>query len=124
MVFLGMESASISAGEIKNPEVNIKRSTIIGNYFASIIYLLLSILAMGGLSQGDLANSDAPLASIINSITGLSWGGSFISLAIAISAAGTASGCILTTVELHMLLVKMDYFLNFLAKLAQNSKHL
>jgi amino acid transporter len=95
--FVGLESASISGGEIKNPEVNIKKSTIIGTILASIIYILLSVLAMGGLSQGDLANSEAPLSAIINNITGQSWGGSFISIGIAISAAGTASGWILTT---------------------------
>ncbi|MDS0525546.1 amino acid permease [Clostridium sp. SHJSY1] len=95
--FIGLESASLSGGEIKNPEVNIKRSTIIGTILATIIYLLLSFLAMGGLSQTDLASSDAPLSAIINHITGQSWGGSFISIGIAISAAGTASGWILTT---------------------------
>jgi amino acid transporter len=95
--FIGLESASLSGGEIKNPEVNIRKSTIIGTILASVIYLLLSVLAMGGLSQGDLSTSDAPLSAIINNITGQSWGGSFISIGIAISAAGTASGWILTT---------------------------
>ena len=66
--FVGLESAVVSGGEIKNPEVNIRRSTVIGTIFASIIYLLLSILAMGGLSQADLASSNAPLSSIINNL--------------------------------------------------------
>lgn len=95
--FVGLESAVISGGEIKNPEVNIKRSTILGTIFASIIYILLSVLAMGGLSQSELATSDAPLSAIINSITGGTWGGAFISLGIVISAAGAASGWIMTT---------------------------
>ncbi|MBE6049665.1 MAG: amino acid permease [Clostridium sp.] len=95
--FIGLEGAAISAGEIKNPEVNVKRSTILGTIFAAIFYIILSVLAMGGLSQAELAVSDAPLADIINNITGASWGGNFISLGIVISASGACSGWILTT---------------------------
>ena len=58
--FVGLESAVVSGGEIKNPEVNIRRSTVIGTIFASIIYLLLSILAMGGLSQAILLHLMRP----------------------------------------------------------------
>lgn len=95
--FIGLEGASISAGEIENPEKNIRRSTLIGTGLAAVIYIILSILSMGGMSQNALALSDAPLADIINNITNSSWGGSFISLGIIISAAGATSGWILTT---------------------------
>lgn len=95
--FVGLESAVITGGEIKNPEINIRRSTIIGTILASIIYIILSVLAMGGLSQTDLASSNAPLADIINNITGSTWGGSFIAIGIIISASGAACGWIMTT---------------------------
>lgn len=98
--FIGLESAAISGGEIKNPEKNIKRSTFLGTLFAAIIYLFLSVLSMGAIPQADLAAADAPLASIINHVTGASWGGSFISLGIVVSAAGAISGWILTTARL------------------------
>ncbi|MBE6047713.1 MAG: amino acid permease [Clostridium sp.] len=114
--FVGLESASISAGEIKNPEKNIKRSTILGTVLASIIYLILSILSMGGLSQKALATSNAPLADIINNITNASWGGSFISLGIIISAAGAASGWILTTARAAYAAGEDGLFPNFFSK--------
>lgn len=98
--FIGLESAAISGGEIKNPEKNIKRSTFLGTLFAAIIYLFLSVLSMGAMPQADLAAADAPLASIINHVTGASWGGSFISLGVVVSAAGAISGWILTTARL------------------------
>ena len=98
--FIGLESAAISGGEIKNPEKNIKRSTFLGTLLAAIIYLFLSVLSMGTMSQADLAATDAPLASIINHVTGASWGGSFISLGIVISTTGAISGWILTTARL------------------------
>lgn len=98
--FIGLESASISGGEIKNPEVNIRKSTFLGTLFVAIIYLVIAILAMGSLPQGELAHSSAPLAAIINQITGKTWGGGFIALGIIISATGALSGWILTTARL------------------------
>ena len=114
--FIGLESAAISAGEIENPEKNIKKSTIIGTILAAIIYIILSILAMGGLSQAALAASDAPLADIINNITGSSWGGAFISFGIIISAAGAASGWLLTTARAAYAAGEDDLFPIFFAK--------
>ena len=90
--FIGLESAAISGGEIKNPETNIKRSTFLGTVFVAIIYLMISVLAMGTLPQAELAQSSAPIAAIINKVTGATWGGSFIAIGIIISAVGAISG--------------------------------
>lgn len=115
--FVGLESAAVSGGEIKNPTVNIKRSTILGTVLASVIYLILSILAMGGLPQDVLATSEAPLSEIINHITGATWGGSFISLGIVISAAGAASGWILTTARISYAAGEEGLFPKFFSKI-------
>lgn len=111
--FIGLESAAISGGEIKNPEKNIKRSTFLGTLFAAIIYLFLSVLAMGSLPQATLAVSEAPLSSIINHITGATWGGAFISLGIVISASGAMSGWVLTTARLSFAAGKDGLFPKF-----------
>lgn len=115
--FIGLESAAISGGEIKNPEKNIKRSTFLGTLLAAVIYLFLSILSMGAMSQADLAAADAPLASIINHVTGANWGGSFIALGIVISAAGATSGWILTTARLSFAAGEDNLFPKFFAKI-------
>lgn len=115
--FIGLESAAISGGEIKNPEKNIKRSTFLGTLFAAIIYLFLSVLSMGAMSQADLAAADAPLASIINHVTGATWGGAFISLGIVISAAGATCGWILTTARLSFAAGEDNLFPKFFAKI-------
>lgn len=114
--FIGLESASISGGEIKNPEVNIKRSTFLGTLFVAIIYLFISVIAMGALPQQELAISSAPLASIINRITGATWGGAFIALGIIISATGALSGWVLTTARLSFAAGEDQLFPHFFAK--------
>ncbi|SEF61003.1 amino acid/polyamine/organocation transporter, APC superfamily (TC 2.A.3) [Caloramator fervidus] len=95
--FVGLECATIPAGEIKNPERNIKLSTIYGTLITALVYILISILAIGAMPQGKLATSNAPLADIINYATGGKWGGTLIALGAAISTLGATSGWILVT---------------------------
>lgn len=95
--FVGLESATVPAGEIKNPERNVKLSTIYGTLITAIIYIIISVLAMGAMEQSTLAESSAPLADIINKVTGGGWGGNFIAFGAIISTLGATSGWILTT---------------------------
>jgi amino acid transporter len=95
--FVGIESATVPAGEIKNPRVNIRKSTIIGTLLAAIIYIMVSVVGMGVLDQATLAQSKAPLADIINKATGGTWGGNFIAAGAIVSALGATSGWVLTT---------------------------
>lgn len=114
--FVGLESAAISGGEIKNPEKNIRRSTVLGTLLAVIIYIFLSILAMGSMPQDMLAKAQAPLADILNHVTGSTWGGYFISGGIVISAAGALSGWVLTTARLAYAAGEDKLFPKFFAK--------
>jgi basic amino acid/polyamine antiporter, APA family len=68
--FLGVETATIPAGNIKNPEVTIPRATIIGTVITIIIYLMSSVSIMGILPQEQLAASSAPFAEAAE----LMWG--------------------------------------------------
>ena len=95
--FIGIESATVPAGEIKDPKRNIRRSTIYGTLIAATVYVIVSIVGMGVLDQSTLASSNAPLADIINKATGGTWGGNFIALGAIVSALGASSGWILTT---------------------------
>lgn len=95
--FVGLESATVPAGEIKDPEKNIRKSTVYGTLITAIIYILISVLAIGGMEQAKLAESKAPLADIINAVTGGTWGGTFIALGAVISTLGATSGWILVT---------------------------
>jgi basic amino acid/polyamine antiporter, APA family len=95
--FVGIESATVPAGEIKNPGKNIRRSTIYGTLIAAAVYIVVSVVGMGVLDQSTLAGSNAPLADIINKATGGTWGGDFIALGAIVSTLGASSGWILTT---------------------------
>jgi basic amino acid/polyamine antiporter, APA family len=95
--YVGIESSTIPAAEIKNSGENIRKSTIYGTIISGLIFIIVSIASMGVLEQSVLAESEAPLADIINAATGKTWGGNFIALGAVISTLGASSGWILTT---------------------------
>ena len=94
--FIGLESATVAAGEIKDPEKNVKRSTIYGLVISAIIYLAISIASMGAMSNEDLAKSTAPLTDILTRALG-SAVGIVISVIVVVSILGTTIGWILAT---------------------------
>lgn len=94
--FIGLESASVAAGEIKNPEKNVKRSTILGIVIATIMYMLINLSAMGAMPQETLAKSQAPIADILSQLLGSNVS-MFITLGAVISVLGTTVGWLLAT---------------------------
>ena len=94
--FIGLESATVAAGEIKDPERNVNRSTIYGLIIAAVIYLAISISSMGALPNIVLARSTAPLTDILAVSLGNSIG-KVISVVVVISILGTTVGWILST---------------------------
>lgn len=114
--FIGLESASVTGGEIKNPQRNIRLSTIIGFVITALIYITTSVVAMGAMPQSELATSAAPMSDIINRITGGTWGGWFIAIGVIIAAGGTTSGWLLTTARSSFAAGEENLFPKFFSK--------
>lgn len=114
--FMGLETAAVTGGEIKNPEKNIKRSTILGMLISAFLYLVISISAMGAMSQTDLANSTAPITDIISKV--LNVGNlTIISVFIAISVIGTSLGWLLSTARVSFAAGEDGVFPKIFAKI-------
>ena len=97
--FVGLESATVTGGEITNPEKNIRKSTIYGIVIASIIYLLISIGSMGAMSNESLAASQAPLIEILFNALGTSIG-KILAISVVICILGTTIGWLLSTARI------------------------
>ena len=97
--FVGLESATVTGGEITNPEKNIRKSTIYGIVIASIIYLLISIGSMGAMSNSELAASQAPLIEILFNALGSSIG-KILAISVVICILGTTIGWLLSTARI------------------------
>lgn len=94
--FVGLESATVAAGELKDPEKNVKKSTIYGIIIAATIYLLISIGSMGAMNNLELAQSSAPLTDILRNSLG-NGVGKILTIAVVVCILGTVIGWLLST---------------------------
>ncbi|MBD7915931.1 amino acid permease [Clostridium sp. Sa3CUN1] len=94
--FVGLESATVTAGEISNPEKNVRKSTIYGILIASVIYILISVTSMGAMNNSQLAVSTAPLTDILTKALGHGIGKP-LTAAVVICILGTTIGWLLST---------------------------
>ena len=94
--YLGLESATVPAGEVINPEKTIPRATIIGVLLAAAVYISVTSVAIGVLPSATLAASSAPLADVATTMWGSTWG-VLIALGAVIATFGTLNGFTLLT---------------------------
>jgi APA family basic amino acid/polyamine antiporter len=71
--FIGLESATVAAEEVDNPEKVIPRATIIGTAAATVVYIVTTIAVMGAVPGQELANSSSPFAAAAGAMFGGSW---------------------------------------------------
>ncbi len=68
--FLGLESATIASGNIRDPERNVPRATLMGMLIAGIVMMLTCTVVMGLLPADVLKNSAAPMADAASKLWG------------------------------------------------------
>jgi len=112
---LGLESATVPAGNVKDPEKTIPRATMLGMVIAGIIYLLVfsSILLL--MPPETIANSNAPFAVFIGTFMNTSMGW-VIALFAVISGLGALNGWILLMGELPNAMAKSGVFPKWMSK--------
>jgi amino acid transporter len=89
--FLGIESATVPAGDVIDPRRTIPRATVIGTLLAALIYILGTTVVMGVIPLETLAQSSAPFADAAGVMWG-HWAAIVISLAAIISSLGALNG--------------------------------
>ena len=92
--FIGLESATVAAGEVKDPERNIPRATIIGTLAATLVYILTTVAVMGVVPQGELAASSSPFALAAAEMFGGGWD-KIIALVAMVATFGALNGWIM-----------------------------
>jgi APA family basic amino acid/polyamine antiporter len=92
--FIGLESATVPADEVKDPERTIPRATIIGTVLATVLYVVATVSIMGIIPTDQLAASTSPFADAAGQIFGGGWD-KVIALVAMISTFGALNGGIL-----------------------------
>jgi amino acid transporter len=99
--FLGIESATVPAGHVSNPERTIPRATVLGTLVAATVYILGTIAVMGVIPRETLMQSGAPFADAARVMWG-HWAAVIISLAAIISSLGALNGWTLMLAQVPM----------------------
>lgn len=92
--FLGLESATIPAGDVIDPERTIPRATVLGTVFTALLYILATAAVMGIIAPRDLMTSTAPFADAAQRILG-PWAAYFVAAGATVSCFGALNGWIL-----------------------------
>lgn len=82
--FIGVEGAVVLSGRAKNKK-DVGKATLVGFVIALVIYVLLSVLPFGAMTQAELAQVANPsTAGVLQNIAG-NWGKWFMSIGLIIS---------------------------------------
>lgn len=107
--FLGVESATVPAANVTQPEKTIPRATYLGTVITTLIYILGTVAVMGMIPGKALAESPAPFADAMEIIGG-AWGRDFVAAGAAIAAFGALNGWILIQGQIAMATSKDNLF--------------
>jgi len=113
--FIGIESATIPAGSVTKPEINIPLATLLGTLIATIAYIASATVIMGMIPMPILALSTSPFAAAAHIIFG-QWGNWLIALGAIISCLGCLNGWILLQAQIPMAAADDNLFPKIFAK--------
>jgi basic amino acid/polyamine antiporter, APA family len=107
--YLGMESATIPASNVKNPEKTIPRATILGTLITASVYIFGTIAVMGLIDGETLKTSAAPFADAAAKM----WGESarkWVAFGAIVSTFGALNGWILMQGQVPLAMTKDKLF--------------
>jgi len=107
--YLGLESATIPSGDIRDPEKTIPRATMIGTTLTIGVYILATVAVMGMIPSVDLQKSNAPFSDAAAII----WGESaryWVAIGAIISTFGALNGWILLQGQIPYAAAKDNMF--------------
>lgn len=111
---LGLESATVPGGKVRDPERTIPRATLAGTAFAGLVSLLICSATVLLQPEAAVSASPAPLADFVARHAG-GPAGLLIALAATVSTVGALAGWILLQGEMPRAMAQQGVFPRFLA---------
>ena len=99
--FIGLESASIPAGDVHEPTRTIPRATVIGTVLAAVLYLASTLAVFGALPNSQLQSSTAPFADAARVMFG-DWAGPTMAAVAVVSCLGAMNGLLLLSAQVPL----------------------
>ena len=112
---LGVESAAMPAGRVKDPARTIPRATFIGTLLVALVYICVSLVPLLLIPQAQLEHSSAPFADTFARFLGAG-SGKLVAAAVIVSGLGCLNGWTLILGELTVSFAKHGGFPRWLAQ--------
>jgi APA family basic amino acid/polyamine antiporter len=112
---LGVESAAVPAGRVRDAARTIPRATMAGTLLTAAVYVAVSAIAISLIPQQELAASEAPFADLLERFVGFG-SGRWLSVFVVVSGLGALNGWTLLTGELTRTMASHDMLPRSLAK--------
>jgi len=116
--FMGMESATVPAGDVRDPSRTIGRATVIGIAIAATLYILGTVVVMGVVPRAQLGASTAPFSDAARLMWG-DWAATAVSVAIIVSSIGALNGWTLLMGQVPMAAAQDSLFPAVFARLSR-----
>src|SRR5215831_9577954 len=110
--YLGVETASVAAGKVKDPDRNVPRATILGTIATAVVYLLSLIALFGILPNHELATVSAPYSAAVDAMFGGTVWGNVMAIVVIISGLGALNGWTMICAEMPRAAAKDGLFPN------------
>ena len=99
--FIGIEAATIPAGDVHEPDKTIPRATVIGTLAAAFVYLLSTAAVFGAVPHQELAENDAAFSLAAENMFG-AWAGDAVAVVAVVSCLGAMNGLLLLSGQIPM----------------------
>ena len=83
--YIGFDAISTSGEETKNPSRDLPIAILGSLAVATVLYIIVAIVAVGALPSDQLAQAEAPLAAALRDGAGIEWGASMIAIGALVS---------------------------------------
>jgi APA family basic amino acid/polyamine antiporter len=100
--YLGVETASVAAGKVRNPIRNIPKATVLGSLATAVVYMLSLVAVFGIIPSYTLQNTTAPFSDAANVIFGGTWAGNVMAVLVIISGIGALNGWTMICAEMPL----------------------
>ena len=117
--FLGLESATIPAEEVREPRRTIPRATLIGTAATAILYIAGTTAVMGVMDTARLSRSEAPFAEAASLLWG-GWAGDAVAAGAVISCFGALNGWILLQGQMPLAIARDGLFPALFARVSRH----
>ena len=119
--YLGVETAAVAAGKVRDPDRNVPRSTMLGTLATAVVYML-SLIAVFGILPIVAAGqtSTAPFSDAVNAMFGGTWAGNVMAVAVIISGFGALNGWTMICAEMPLAAANDGLFPERFKQLSRN----